>query len=220
MSMQLDMRQFNETLARYLAVCPRTIEEILNKKLLFIAVAAYKLIPKADRSDIERNLDVIGYEVRQSKKTGKMKKGRAIVGAPILYKIVNAMRGRKGEKGLYGAEMKKAAQKELSSRFRAIGSLRSGLVAPIKTLAAKAKEFLNLEKLPSVKQRGQATPAQPGWNPEASFQYNLAINKGNGMTIDPRVESAVAQGFAQEAASMEEYIIKRMQKDADKINAP
>jgi hypothetical protein len=162
---------------------------------------------------------VIARETRLSKKTGKFKQGRAVIGGPLIARIINKKRRQAGQPGLEGPEMQRAEQKFLNARLRAIGSLRAGWVAAIRKLAAAAKQAFAIERTPRVKSSGRARPAVEGWDPVAELEYNLAIRKKEALQIDPRVETALAAAFQTELASMETHILKRLQRDADAINA-
>lgn len=222
MSLEVDLAEFQTALRNYLVICKRTVAEILNRKLFYIAKRAFAYTPRAKREAVEQILGVSGYKLSKSKKTGTLKRGAAILsaGAPI-FRIINAARGRAGEKGLYGAAMAQAARKKVTSRLRAIGSLQAGWLGPIKTLARAAKDFFSATgSLPRVKGQGEAEPAKEGFSPEASLSYNLASRTSAGLYIDPRVSDALQKAFQEETRDMEAYTIRRMQQDADTVNVP
>lgn len=216
MSVTVDLKQFNRTLNDYMAKTPKTLEEVINKKMYFVLKGAWERTPKVDRSTIEKDLNIIGYKVRRNRKTGKMSRGRMISGhASLLYLLVNARRGKSGRKGLYGRQMDAAARKLAAARFRAAGTARRGWLKPMLAFASRSKETVPgqaLGKLPAG--AGSAKIAQPGWNPVAEATYAVAIDKGK--QIDPRVETALAASFAAEEASMRAYIEQKIQED---INA-
>ena len=209
MSADLDMTDFNNALNAYMAVTPHALEEVINKKMLFIARGAMERTPRADRSAIEGALGVVGYKVSLSKKTGTFKRRKAIVGGSLVYRIINAAQARRHEKGLYGRAMQRAVTKFLGARLRAIGSLKAGWIHPIRIFTAIVKTaFGSAENLPTVKGRGTGKPATAGWNPVAEMTYEITERKGGsaGDQIDPRVEAALQAAFDAEAASMREYV--------------
>ncbi|MGQ0561066.1 MAG: hypothetical protein ACT443_04235 [Gemmatimonadota bacterium] len=223
-TVQLDMREFNEALRQYVLVCQRELADILNKKLLFIVAKAWKATPRASRAEIESSLNVVGYKVRRSKKTGEIKRGSAMLGGgSAVYSIINARRARTGQKGLYGAEMAANARKFVGRRLRAIGALQRGWIGALKKLIAVTRQSEEQPGGPRVKNPGRARPATPGWNPVAEAEYDLALGRsgiaGKQDSIDPRVVAALQAAFNTETASMREYIARKMQTATDPFNA-
>jgi hypothetical protein len=218
MSMDLDMQQFRLALKQYVTVCKDSLADIINRKLLFVARGAWKRTPIVDRATLENLLGVVGYKVSRSRKTGQLKRGKAIVGGPLVAMIINAARGRRGEPGLYGKTMQQAAQKLVGSRLRAIGSMRSGWIKGIRTLAATVKESSSLPAT-RIKNPGAARPARQGWNPVAEITYNVTVRRNGQDIIDPRVETALREAFVAETASMQDYIARKMQEKTNQFNA-
>lgn len=219
MSIRLDDSQFNAALRDYMAVSPHTFEEILNRKLWSIIFNAWKNTPVATRAQIEHDLNIIGYKLKRSKKTGKVSRGRSIIGASVLNLMINARRGKQGLKGLYGKEMAKASSKIAGARLRASGTMRRGWTRAMLALSPYAKASVPGEafggRLPSG--RGSGTPAQPGWNARAEATFEVLIEKG--ARFDPRVEQALENAFRAEEASMRSYIEEKMNEEIRKISA-
>jgi hypothetical protein len=221
MSADLDMSAFDEQLRQYMAVTPKDLEDVVNTKLLYVARGAMAGTPVADRSDIESALGVVAYKTSVSKKSGSFKRRAAILGAGArVFALVNAARKKAGLPGAYGKDMAKAARGLLGARLRAVGSLKAGWINPIRILAARVKENFAAERLPRVKGRGSATPAEPGWNPVAEMTYEITERKGGsaGDQIDPRVEAALQAAFDAEARSMAEYVARKVQERLDQVS--
>ena len=224
MSMRVDMREFQAALRDYIRVSKRTLSDILNRKLFSILLKAYTYTPKATREQIEADLNVVAYRVSRSRKTGKMKRRNAIFGtATLVYRIINAARGRAKKKGFYGAQMAKAARKLIGRRLSGIGALRMGWVGAIKKMENIVKQTAAIVQGPRVRQRGTAMPAREGWSPKALASYNLNVRKGpkgaRTPQIDKRVELALSRAFAYETQSMREYIARKMQPVTNRFNA-
>lgn len=221
-TLKVDLTQFNLALSEYVIVCKRKLSEILNKKAFIIIRNTFFRTPKADRANIERDLEVAGYalatsksgKVRKSK--GKFKRGAAILSGTLANRIVNARRGAAGLIGLYGGEMRAATQKLIARRFSAVGSLRSGWVGSMRRLA-KVVSGIDVPRGPRVKRPGRAQIAKDGWNPVVEFEYDLNTKRSGG--IDPRVVSALQQAFDAEAASMGQYIAEKMNEATRPFNA-
>jgi hypothetical protein len=221
MSVILDFSQFDAVLRAYVARCPHTLDAIVNKKMYYILRAAWEGTPKAERSTIEQALNVVAYKISRSRKTGKSKRGTAMVGkGSRVYALVNARRRKAGLKGLHGKDMEKAARKLVGARLRASGTLRRGWLLALRTFSAAAKEsMVNAQDGRQPTGRGRASAAQPGWDPSASSVYEVNIESRHEARIDPRVEAAVADAFEREQASMKEYIERKIQEEIQRAGA-
>jgi hypothetical protein len=215
MSDSLDMSEFDATLARYIAAVPHALQDILNKKMLYIAAGAYRKTVKAERATIERDLQVVAYKLSKSRKTGQFKRGKSVSGGPRVAYIINALRRKKGLPGLEGKEMAKEVSRFTGKRLRAIGSLKAGWVGILKKLAAVAHGQSFIEPGPRVKQVGVARPAKDGWDPIVEIEYGVTEKRKSEKLIDPRVVKALGDAFADESRSMEDYMTEQLQKQAN-----
>lgn len=223
-SMKLDTTAFQATLRRYLAVTSKTLQEALNQKMFFIARGASRGTPKVERSTVEKELSVTGYAEKlymKGPKKGQVnqrgKLGRVQTATPFIYRIINSRLGRVGKKGLYGSAMKAAATKLLAKRFRSLGTLKAGWLGAIRALGRAVGESSQVEgTAANVKGRSKATLAREGWSPQVSIEYlTNSFAPGHRAYIDARVQSALAAAFQDEAKSMEDYMIKKLQKSID-----
>jgi hypothetical protein len=210
-----------------MAVTPHRLEEVINKKAAFIITDARKLTPIADRSAIESAFQVATIETT-SKKTGKVRRKilkLPSIDAPKVALVIWRLRLR-GKDIPSHAELLQLAESLPGRRLRAVGSLRQGWRNALRRLAAAAAISADAAG-PAVHHGGTARPATAGWNPLATWEYQLATNppgsppssNAGDLGIDPRVETALAEAFAHETASMEQYIHDHLQPDADQINA-
>ncbi len=201
MSASLDQSEFDKTLREYIAKVPGDLEKILNRKMYFILRAAWERTPIATREVIEKALNVIGYKLKRSRKTGKLNRGRAILGASVLNLIVQARRAKAGLPGLYGKAMAAASAKLAGARLRAAGTMRRGWLKSLLAFAGKSQESVPSDAFGArPKGAGEARVAEAGWNPTAEAAFEVAIERG--ARFDPRLEQAVQSAFDAEEASM------------------
>lgn len=222
----VDLRSFQDTLRKYIAVTSKTIPDALNTKMLYIAQGALKNTPKASRSDIESSLSITGYAqqvYKRGPKKGQMnqrgKLSRVITSSPIIYKIINARRSRNGQKGLYGAEMKIAVKRFLAKRFRSIGTLKAGWVSAIKRLSGTVGGFGQFTgSLPPVKGRSQVRLAKQGISPSVELEYAVnSFDASHRQYLDPRVVQALSDSFRKEEKSTNDYLIGKLQSAIDNV---
>lgn len=224
--MDFDFRDFNDALARYMAVTPRRLEEVINKKAAFIITEARALTPIADRGAIEAAFGV-SYDTHT--KTGKIRKRRKILSSKPQDSRVALVLWRlrlQGKPIPSNAVLQRLAQGLPGRRLRAVGSDRQGWRRALSIMARAAGTFADTSG-PRVSHPGSATPAAAGWDPIAEWQFDLATvppgsaptNSSASLQIDPRVEQALAQAFTHETASMEQYIREQLQPDADAVSA-
>lgn len=217
MSATFDMSQFNRTLNEYMAKHPGTLEEIVDKKMYFVLRGAWERTPEVTRQQVERDLSVSAYRIRRSRKTGKLSRGRMILGnTSLLYALVNSRRGNARLKGYYGKEMEKAARKVANARIRAAGTARRGWLRPLLLFAGKTRDAVPSQAFTGRQPAGAGSGkvAQRGWSPLAEANYAVNIE---GSRIDPRVEAALRDSLAAEEASMREYIARKVQEEIDKM---
>lgn len=204
----VEIAAFNAQLREYVRRTQHTLAYAINKKMLFILRRARELTPVANRPQIQQVFNVTQTE-RIGKKTGKLRRTTDYTGLnSSAYALLFWKRKQKGLSPfqLPAAEREAAAKKLVAGRLRAIGSLKSGWNAALMGFS-RAARFPAKTEGPRVKQRGSARIAQEGWNPEAVATYSVTEQKDTGeKLIDPRVETAVAQAFREETASMKEYL--------------
>jgi hypothetical protein len=221
--------KFDEALVEYSKVSSRTLQEIVNTKAYYIARKALWFSPKADSYAMKQQLGGI-VTVRRVNKRGKVVKRRELqlvkserVDAPLAALIVNKRLGRKGDKGLFGRAMAAAIRELLSSRAKSIAFLKSGWLAPIRKLAP----FADRRGAPQVdkeakqigRPKGDATPAQPGFNPVAQIVNLASARRDTKGALVKYISPALAQAFQDETASMWAYMEEKMKPDAEAANA-
>ncbi len=221
MSTGLDTSQFQAALNSYLPKVPASLAETLNKKLFYIARGASRLTPVSQR--VEHDVGVLAYTTTRSRKTGKTKKGKAVFGIGTgnrFAMIINARRAKAGLPGIPKADMAGAVKRLIAARLRSKGTEKAGWIGAIRKLARAVGESSFSPDRVSVTNKSLATVAKDGWTPSADLTYRIISTTTNRKQyIDPDTEKALQTAFNDEARSMLEFLAKRMQKDADKINA-
>ena len=157
--MELDTREFQRALLKYIPTTKRDLPEIVNKRAINVAFKAIRFTPKASAPKIRRQLK-------------KQAKGKA----PLAALIVNKLQGRFGRQGYYGAKMKSEVEEFIKGKVRGIGYLRSGWLASAQQMARLAGMKVGRSRATKVYgkgEHGQAKHAKPGWTPSATI-INLA----------------------------------------------
>jgi len=208
MGLKLDTREFKSTLAEYSKISRRSRTEIVNTKAFFIARRAIVETTKADKSAINRI---------SRGKTGK-----------IVGMLINARRGKRGEKGLYGDMMAEAVAMVKASRMRAISFVKSGWIPAVRTLEkltkyrrglARSQEGSSIGKVRQVGQaKGSASPATTSFGIVRALISNHALRSKK--TTANKGESVATKGLQKaidfETNSMKQYIEMKLWQDAEK----
>lgn len=228
MSADFDTRKFEETLKEYAKWTSRTARQIVDTKAWYVARKATWFTLKADPWKIKQQLGGI-VRVNRLNKKGKVVKRRELqlvramgVNAPLAALIVNARRGRAGEKGLYGRAMEKALFKLLGARMRSVAFLKSGWVPAIHGLAPFADRSstppMDKEARQIGRPKGTMRRIGSDTNPVTEI-INLATAKRDMKGALIRYASdGLQQALDDERNSMNEYIERKMRPDAEKFN--
>jgi hypothetical protein len=226
----VNMNEFQQVLNRALSLSSRTLPNGINSKMFYITRGASRNTPKANRAEIEKELGVVGYKVAVGKRgkpltrNGKIRWNRVVSNsATLAAKIVNARLGRAGKKGLFGVDMKAAVEKLISKRVSSVGTAKAGWWNAIRIFGASVGEA-SFKEVSTYKLKGVsiAKTAKNGFTPEASVEYVVnSFDQSHRAYIEPRTRRALAQAYADEMRSMEQYILKKMQKEVvDKVSKP
>jgi hypothetical protein len=208
MGMKLDTREFQRTLSEYRKLSKRSEPEIVNTKGFFIARRAVVETFKADKGSIRKAFD---------RKTAK-----------IVGMLINARRGKRGEKGLYGDKMAEAVAMVKAARLRAISFVKSGWLPAIKTLGALTKyrrgvarneEGSGIGRVKQIgKPKGSAKPAVISFGIVRVIITNMALRSRK--TTTNSGEEIATKGLQRaidyETNSMKSYIEMKMREDARK----
>lgn len=226
---QLDTRQFDATLARYMETSKKTVAEIVNQKTSFVAREAFKLIPPLSISaQKSRNLAWLRAGTYVTSQQGKNTRGQV---RPRQYIIASARR-RAGQAaaGGYRQQIEKITGKMTARATQFLGSLKSALIPIIVGLNPHVKYKApvsltrHIQRWPGSKGSGTVDPARPGDNVFAQFRIAfetvrplLGVDReGYCLRLYTR---AVQDAIDKEQRSMADYVYQRMQEDANRVNA-
>jgi len=193
--MDLDTREFQRALLKYIPTTKRDLPEIVNKRAVNVAFKAIRYTPKANAGKIRRKLK------RQAKNK-----------APLAALIVNKLQGRFGRRGYYGAKMKSEVDDFIAGKVRGIGYLKSGWLAAAQHLARMAGMRVGKSrgaKLFGDGAHGRAKVAKPGWTPTAEI-----INKAAG--IADVGKPALQKAMNAEAREIMRHVERKLKGSARK----
>lgn len=206
---QADLRKFQEDFRRLAASTQRPLHTFTNSRLWHVAEEAKRLTPVADRAKIQSDLGATIQSERVDKK-GRTRRRYKYSPTPVAYAIVNWRRRNAGLPPIPRGEMASAAKKMIAGRLRAVGSMRAGWARGMAALASAFGKSGDRSG-PRIKQPSTATPARPGWKPQATIEYRLTVNDG-GKKIDPRVAVATDGGFRKEHGQILGQLEKQVKK--------
>ena len=195
MSIQLDTREFQRALLKYIPTTKRDLPEIVNKRAINIAFKAIRYTPKAKPGKIRRAM-----------------KMRSSMNAPLAALILNKLQGQYGRKGYYGAEMRSEIEEFTKARIRGIGYLKSGWLAAAQHLAQMSGQRGGTSR--GAKDHGKGTHgrakyAKPGWTPSAQI-----INMASG--IADVGKPALQRAVNAEAREILRHVERKMKGSARK----
>ena len=132
-TIQIDQKRFNAVLNKYVKVSRKTFTDEVNKRAFNIALKASsnrtKFTGIASASLIRKELKK-GAEVQPPPRKRRKKKGSGPrtrrKKAPLAAILINYARGRRGEPGLTGKAMAAQVVKNIESRIKGRGFMRSG----------------------------------------------------------------------------------------------
>ena len=230
--------EFRNTLRQYVKVNKRALAKIINTKAYRIAIVACHETKRATKADIQKGIGQLVFEMQRAAsgrahrvltKSGLFTSTaggyyKSAKGVPIAALILNKLRGKRGEQGLYGAEMKEAIRRLVTKRFSAVAYLASGWLPAIKKLAPLADRGGGLPRPLELGMRlsnpylGSVIVATESANPRAQIT-NTAVSKYS-TTKDPLTKyglPALQKGFDVETASMKQYIEDHLKESARSV---
>lgn len=126
MKMEIDTREFQRALLKYIPTTKKDLAQICNERALNIAFHAIRFQKSARKNRISRELLKPANEE----------------GAPLAALIINKSEGQKGKPGLYGTDMSDAIGRVITARERRRGYLKAGWLAVARNLASKIGKTL------------------------------------------------------------------------------
>ncbi len=217
-----EMRSFQETIRRRIAVGKEDARDIVNAKALDIAYRSMANTRQADKTKIEHTLGVAGYRVSRSKKTGEFKKrGIDLIEDSFAARIVNAQHTKRGESWVFGAELIKQAKALINARVRAVTFIKSGWLPAIRKLSTVVKDarVKASAKASGVrafgKPKGSAKAAPTGTSFPSAVITNFA-NKDSQRAAG-LVQTGLSAGVRESIADMEVYIKRKVAESNAKV---
>lgn len=227
---QLDMREFKAALRDYMRVTSKDVATVLNTKALFIARAATVTTKKADKGQIQTELQSGAVQRVKINKTGKRKgqygkRGRVFgtLAERILWKRAH----QKGELPTY-REMGVKVRRFINARKRSIAYIAAGWIPAIRILSAAGVDRGGPRQDRSVKRRGSrmigdATPARPTkrLNSYSEIRNSAVPLKGSTgeSALDKHGVAGLQKAVNREVASMRSYITKKLARTAKRFSA-
>ena len=218
----VDTRSLGRTLAEYVKISKKDMVEVINRTARAIAFELLKLTKRTDKQSIISELGKIVTKPKTSK-SGKTRNTKHLeTGTPLIYKIINARRGKQGKPGLTGAPMEKASLKLLGSRFRSITFGASGWVGDIKDLQPFVKGGGSISKT-GVKQYGQqkghATPAREGGNTAFAIIQSDIVGRETQSAFATIINKPVQQAINNVEADKMKYLERKQKEASEKFNS-
>lgn len=222
-SMRIDMREFNQTLAKYMALSKRTPKEITDKKALFVARRAIRETQKTEKAKIERELGVMGHKVKQitrGKNKGKFRRaGYLFDNSSLAERLVRAWLHKKGEPQPDKTGIEKFVKKLIAYRLRSIAFLRSAWIPAIKILGPLVKGTRGAAPRDGAtkqykRDKGTAKPASANWRAVTSITNMAeALHQTSGMALAV-LKRGLQAALDYERKSMLVEIERRLREDA------
>jgi len=217
---------FDEAMRRYIEVSRRSPAQICNTKAYYISRKATWFTAKTSRAQISNEL---ASRVSGSRRLSLRPGTRAgNEDAPLAALIIQKLRGEKGVKGLYGDQMTAAINELLGKRLKSLAFLRSGWLPAIRDLKALAVAGGSAPQMGDTRQfgadQGRAEPAQEtDWNAVARIiNHAASLSKTSRATnfagFQKIGEEGLDRAFADETASMLQYIEDHMRPAAEEFN--
>lgn len=236
---RVDSREFDATLRAYSNLSRRTPAQVCNKKAYYIVRRAIWHTHKADYQTMADQLGQVLRVVSSGKRAGRltMKRGKGAwtwtankngAMAPLLALIINARRGRKGEKGLFGPEMAREFKRVFAARARSIAYLKSGWITArnaFKQFAGgigrglpPAEGESNRGPKQIGRSKGSAQPAIDNvWRARAVFTNTAWTTHDHKDALLKYGTPALERAFAEETADTMQEVANRLRDDAAQV---
>jgi hypothetical protein len=217
-------REFRRDLADYSKASKRDLRTIIDTKGFYISRGAVRNTLKTPREKIKSQLTAPS-DVAPS--------------APLAAIIINSILGggkgslpksiralvKQGKKGLQGAAMKKAERIFISAKQRTRAFLAAGFLPAVKVFERLAEKKTGAPRVDrAVKQYGKAKGSgiptrESGWVVRATITNSAtgAKEEKGGAALIKHAGAALQQAFNDEAASMRQYVVDKMQKTANQF---
>lgn len=211
----LDLDDFNAAFENYKRASKRSMAEIINAKIFFIARHATQTTDKASVMDVDRSL----LEAARTRKN-----------RTVADMIVIRDNYKKGEKFLSPSKIKTLANKLIRARRRSVGFLRSGWLPAIRTIQAavnrgdisfssKYKPKIDNKVKTSGTGKGYGKPANPNTDRCFGEIANLLEGSPDSTTktqMHQKIINGLQKALRLETQSMKKYIEDKLNSIRDK----
>jgi hypothetical protein len=198
----VDTKNFDMVLKEYMTFSKRSVADIINAKLYYIARNATMTTKHSDKGKIRSELEGPSHDYPS---------------APLGAIIINAQLGAKGEKGKQGAKMAKALEGLIKKRGSYINFVRSGWKNAIQEIE---KYLKNKGEFRFVSRWAQNAPVN-----KETMKKKTTPNMGMAITAKiergPRVWGEIQNNVTGKEAKPSMDLIKKegLQKAVDKETA-
>lgn len=218
-SIQIDTRDFAETLKRYMEHTKKDLAEVVNTKAFFVCLKALKHTPAARAAQIERELR---QKIIVDRPEGKTIIRRSRKGVARINLIVNARRKKKGLPGLQGAAMEAESLKVINARKASVGFAKAGWVWALRDLAPLVPSAARYAQTHNIRigstPLGSSVAAQPSVTPTAQIANRAfprrTANASSAQRLRDLMTYALARAIDEEEDDMLQYIERKMQARA------
>lgn len=197
-----------------------SIAEVTNEVTLQILFAWQKLIPKANRAEIE----ALGITYRTTAKSGKLlKRKKAIYSPTTAFKLIalKALWRNGPSPRSFGnaGELDEAIRRKLALRSSSVGFVASGPVPAIRALLRKVQgkgSWGQSRSYPGTK--GKGIPAsEESWSPFAEIENATGMNgphqtEASKTKIEAMLTSTWQRALAAVVEEWADYVAKQIEK--------
>jgi hypothetical protein len=227
-----DQSEFDATLQLYLRETSRTLRDAVNTKGFYVARGAVRNTLKASRSRIQAELgknvstvhSISGGKIYYKRTTELTSSSQH--DAPLAALIINKRLGRSHKSGLYGRDMSRAIRQLLGARQRSVAFIASGWIPAIKKLApaVPSRDRSGAPAMDGTPYTGTTTKGDATLAADSNLMVvtieNRVTSKHDPKHAIERIGSAGLQvAFDHEAASMQEYIARKLEEPTARFNA-
>lgn len=203
---ELDTSRFDRALRDYMTYTKKDFVDVVNQKAFWSVIGALKKTYNADKQVISSELDAPSDKFN----------GLTVAQAMALVRL-----RKDGNKNPKKSEINALARRIKNARRKAVGFLKSGWLPAVQLLApfAPSKAGNSTQGLSVKNPKGSAKPATPsarGVNAEASFWNSIVA--GGDVTAHNYMVTALEESMNEQAADMEAYVRRKMNRNAERFN--
>ena len=199
----IDTSEFQRALRRHLATTSRELSEAVNMRLAAVLMRTFLFLdprnPQAKRDEVKGILTRELEERTRTTKIGKVKRLGRLRQFQFRHKIINAMRGKRGQAGLYGQAMRDASGSFLRGRTSSVGAMKALVVRMLRKVMPAFTQFGSVTKKSGGRQvKGNAMLIRlAGQYNHAASNVGVSSNISKRQTASGKAASAGWRPFAE-----------------------